>query len=141
MPGQLGGLAPDERAPGRAADLGHPLDELGDLRELDPVRGDVVEQEERVGARRDHVVDAVRGEVGAARAQLPALAREDQLRADTVGRRGEQPLLVQRVEASERAEALRARRLDRRSQPLDDRAGRSERDAGRLVRLPLHLSR
>ena len=75
-PGQLGGLAADERDPGRAADLGRALDELRDLLELDPVRGDVVEEEQRVGAARDDVVDAVRREVGAAvPEQRPARGR------------------------------------------------------------------
>ena len=48
---QLGGLAAEERAPGFAADLGRSLDELGDLLELDPVGGDVVEQDERARRR------------------------------------------------------------------------------------------
>ena len=43
--GQLGGLAADERAAGLAADLGGAFDELRDLLEVDPVRGDVVEQQ------------------------------------------------------------------------------------------------
>ena len=138
--GQLRRLAADERAARGAADVRHPLDELRDLLELDPVRGDVVEQEERVRAGRDHVVDAVRGEVGAARAQPAALSCENELRPDAVGRRCEQPLAVERMKPGEGAEALCPGRLDRRTQPVDDRAGRCERDAGRLVRLPLHLS-
>ena len=44
--GQLGGLAADERAAGLATDGGGAVDELRDLLEIDPVRGDVVEQEE-----------------------------------------------------------------------------------------------
>ena len=140
MPGSSAVSPPRSATAGRAADLGGALDELGDLLEVDPVRGDVVEQEQRVGAGREHVVDAVRGEVGAAGAQRAALAREDQLRADAVGRGREQAPVVERVEARERAEARRARRLDGGAQPLDDRVGGRERDAGGLVRLPLHLS-
>ena len=96
----------------------------------DLVGRDVVEQHQRVGAAGEHVVDAVRGEVGAAVAQAPAGAREDQLRADAVGRGCEQALVVERVQAGERAEARRAGRLDGRAQPLDDRAGGRERDSG-----------
>ena len=58
---QLGRLAANERDARSAADLGGALDELGDLLEVDPVRGDVVEQDQRFGAGRDHVVDAVSG--------------------------------------------------------------------------------
>ena len=136
--GQLGGLAAEEHAARGAADLGRALDELGHLLGLDRVRGDVVEQEERVGAGREHVVDAVRGEVGPARAQAAALAREDQLRADAVGRGGEQAPVVERVEAGEGAEARRPGRLDGRAQALDDGLALRDRDSGRLVgaRLP-----
>ena len=62
-PGQLRRLAADERAAGLAADLGEAVDELRDLLEVDPVRGDVVEEEERLGAGREDVVDAVGAEV------------------------------------------------------------------------------
>ena len=75
-PGQLGRLAADERDAGLAADLRRSFDELRHLGELDLRRGDVVEEDERLGAARDHVVDAVRREVGAARAQSAALPRE-----------------------------------------------------------------
>ena len=63
----------------------------------------------------------MRGEVGAAVAQAAARPREHQLRADTVGRGGEQALVVERVQAGEGAEAGRARRFDGRAQALDDR--------------------
>ena len=65
-PGQLGRLAADERDACLAAHPGGALDELGHLLELDPVGGDVVEEEQRIGAARDDVVDAVRSEVGPA---------------------------------------------------------------------------
>jgi uncharacterized protein (DUF2336 family) len=70
----------------------------------------------------------VGGEVGAAVAEAAARAGEDQLRADAVRRRREQPLAVERVQPGERAEAARARRLDRGPQPVDDRAGGRQRD-------------
>ena len=135
---QLRRLAAEQRAAGGPADLRRPLDQLGDLLELDPVRRDVVEEEERLGARRQDVVDAVRGEVGAAPAELAGAAREHELRADAVGRRRQQPPLVEREEAGEAAE--RADRAggrgarDGRAQPLDDAFGGRERDSGALVR-------
>ena len=130
-PGKLRRLAADERDARLAADLGRALDELGDLLEVDPVRGDVVEEEERVGAAGQDVVDAVRGEVGAAVAERAARAREDQLRADRVRGRGQQARLVERMQAGERAEPGRAGRLDGRAKPLDDGVGLRDRDARR----------
>ena len=63
--GKLRRLAADERDTGLAADLGRSLDELSDLLEVDPVRRDVVEEEERVGTAGQHVVDAMSRKVGA----------------------------------------------------------------------------
>ena len=71
-PGQLRRLPSENRAAGGSTDVGGALDELGDLLDVDRVRRDVVEQEERLGTRREHVVDAVGGEVGAAPAQPAA---------------------------------------------------------------------
>ena len=113
-PRKLRRLAADERAAGGAADLGEALDELRDLLEVDPVRGDVVEEEERLGAARQDVVDAVRAEVRAAAAERAALPREDQLRPDRVGRRCEEPRAVERMEAGERAEPSWRRSTPRR---------------------------
>ena len=64
--GELRRLAPEQRAASFAADLGCSLDQLGHLLEIDRVRGDVVEQEERLGAGRQDVVDAVGREIAAA---------------------------------------------------------------------------
>src|SRR5205814_3581004 len=57
---QLGRLAADQHAAGGAADLRRALDELCDLLEVDACGGDVVQQEERLGAAAEDVVDAVR---------------------------------------------------------------------------------
>ena len=65
--GHLRGLAAEERATRGAAGLRGSLDELRDLLERELVPDDVVEEEERLGAGRDHVVHAVRGQVGADR--------------------------------------------------------------------------
>ena len=83
----------------------------------------------------------MRGEVGAARAERAARAGEDQLRADAVGRGREQPPLVERMQAREAAEPGRAGRLDRRAQPLDDRAGDLERDSGARVAVRLGVQK
>src|SRR3954468_15638190 len=127
-------LAADQRDTRRAADLRRALDELSDLLELDPGGGDIVEQHERLRAAGDDVVDAVRSHVGAAVAQQAAGTRDHRLRADGVRRGGKQARLVERMECREGAEALRPRRFDRGAQPFDDRPGRGERNAGRVVR-------
>ena len=79
---QLGRLPADQRHAGGTTDLGSALHELHDLVGIDHVRGDVVEQHERIRPARDDVVDAVGGEVGAAVAQRASLPREDELRPD-----------------------------------------------------------
>ena len=131
---QLSGLATDQRNSRSPADLGRTLDELCDLLEVDVVRSHVVEQDQRVGAAGDHVVDAVRGHVGAAGAQRSSMAGHHRLRPDRVRRGSQQPMLVQRVETCERPEAARARGLGGCSQPLDDPFGGCERDPGGSVR-------
>jgi hypothetical protein len=90
---------------------------------VDLVRRDVIQQQQRIGAAGQDVVDAVGGEIGPAVAQAPAGAGEDQLRADAVGRSREQSLAVQRMQPCERAEVRRSGRLDRRAQTFDDRSG------------------
>ena len=139
--GQLGGLAADERDARGATDLGRAVDQLGDFFELDRVRGDVVEQHQRIRAAGGDVVDAVRGQVGAAVAQPPARAGEDELRADAVGRGGEEAALVERVQAREGAEARGARRLDGSAEALDDRAGGRQRDTRGVVAVGLASQR
>ena len=111
--GQLGGLAADQHAAGGAADLGGALDELGDLVELDVRGGDVVEQEERRRAGAEDVVDAVRGEIHAAPAKAARAPLQHELRADAVGRRGEEAPLVER-DRGPRSARSRRRRSTRR---------------------------
>ena len=67
-PRELGGLAADECHARLPTDLRGPLDEIGHGLEVDAVCRDVVEEEQRIGATGDDVVDAVRGEVGATEA-------------------------------------------------------------------------
>ena len=64
----------------------------------------------------------MRGEVGARVEEAAGPAREDELRADAVRRRRQQPVVVEGEETGEAAERaldpLRPRRLDRGAQPL-----------------------
>ena len=114
---------------------------------VDRVGGDVVEEEERLGAGRENVVDAVGGEVGAAPAQPPTAPAEHELRADRVGRRSEQSSLVDGEKAREGAERPDHPwcpcRRDGVLQALHDRVGSRERDpCGRIGLLPgFHASR
>ena len=135
--GKLRRLAADERDPGLAADLGRALDELRDLLELDPVRRDVVEEEERLGAAGQHVVDAVGRKVGATVAKSAARPGQHELRPDRVRGRGQQPGFVEGMQSGERAEPARTRGLDGRAQALDDGSGLLDRDARLRVGLAL----
>src|SRR5262249_3664629 len=130
---ELRRLAADQRAARGAADLGGPLHQLRDLLRVDPVGRDVVEEEERLRAAAEDVVDAVRGEVHAGPAELPRTAREHQLRADAVGGGRQESPLVERMEPCERSEAGGTGGLDRGTEPLDDRVGGRQRDSGFLV--------
>ena len=139
----LGALAAQDRAPGSPADIRGALDELHDLAQVEAVRGYVVEEEQRLGPRRQHVVDAVGREIGAAVAQAAGLPGEHELRTDAVGRGGKQPPLVEREEAGEASDVphnpRRPRRLEGAAKPLHDLLGLAERDSGTLVRV-LHAS-
>ena len=100
------------------------------------MRGDVVEEEERLGAGREHVVDAVRGEVGAAR-RAAGRARRART-ASSRRRRSRRRAGARSSSAIEPGERRRSplpapRRLDGGAEPLDDRVGGRERDAGRGV--------
>ena len=136
--GQLGRLAAEDGAPGFAADRRGAGDELGDLGEVERRSGNVVEEEERLGAGRQKVVRAVRGQVAPGVGEPARALREDELRADAVRRRGQKPLVVEREEAGEPAEparhGFRPGRLDRRPQPLDHLLGLRQRDTGLAVR-------
>ncbi len=134
--GQLGGLAAEQRAAGLAAAVRDALDDVGDALGVEPADGDVVEEQHRIGAGGDHVVDAHRHEIDARVAQPPGLALQHQLRADAVGARDEHRIAIaaRRDEAGEAAEvaehARRARRGDRVAHAVDDGIGRVQRDTG-----------
>ena len=90
----LGGLAPDQRAARLLAAGGNALDDLGRGRHVELAAGVVVEEEQRLGALGEYVVDAHRHEIDAYRVVAPDLQRELQLGAHPVGARDQHRLAV-----------------------------------------------
>ena len=87
--GVLGHLAADERAAGLPAALGDALDELLDVVGVELADGDVVEEEQRLGALAHEVVDAHGHEVDADGVEPPGGLGDQRLGADAVGGRHE----------------------------------------------------
>ena len=83
--GVLGHLAADQRAAGLPAALGHALDQLLDVVGVELADGDVVEEEERLGALAHQVVDAHGHEVDADRVEAAGRLGDERLGADPVG--------------------------------------------------------
>ena len=134
MPGSSAVSPPTSATPAAAADLGRAVDELGDLLEPDLVRRDVVEQHQRLRAARGDVVDAVRGQVGAAVAKPPAGAGED--RASCRRRPS-----TRRAVARRRADAVRRTRRTRSRPSTRRRRGAARRPSRRSpARPPLRRS-
>ena len=102
----LGGLAPDQGAPGLHASLGDAADQVGDARRVEPPHGDVVVEEQRLGAGHDEVVDHHRHQVDPDGVQAAEPAGQVHLRPDAVGARHEHRLPVAgRVQREQPAEA------------------------------------
>ena len=120
----LGGLAADEGAPvleaGRRDALHHLRRHVG----RETARGEVVEEEQRLGALHEDVVDAVVDEALPHRVVAPGHERHLQLRADAVRARDEHRVAVVRAEAEQAAE-----RADRREHARRERALRQSLDA------------
>ena len=144
--GHLGGLAAEEGDPEPPAGFGRAGDDLLEDGAVELRRREVVEEEQRLGALHQGVVDAVVDDVRpdpAVRGEPPGELR---LRADAVVRGDEHGLLHPRErrakQARERAglaeDAVRVRRLDPRRDPLDHRRLRLHVDARVLVRQPRH---
>ena len=87
-----------------------PDDELGDLLRVEPPDGDVVEEEQRLGAAAGDVVGAHRDEIAADRVVAADRGGDRGLRADAVGRRDEHRRAVAGRDRDRRAEAAEARR-------------------------------
>ena len=146
-PGVLGGLAADERAAGGDARLGDALDDGRDPLGYDAAGGDVVGQEQRLGAADDEVVDEHADQVEADRVVLVERLRDRDLGADAVGRGGQQRLVVglQRAgveepgEPADAADHLRAAGLvDPDLHQLDGLVAGLDGDSGGLVRRSAH---
>ena len=102
----LRGLAAEQGAAGVAAAVGDARADLGDAVRHHLTAGDVVEQEQRLRAARDQVVDDHRDQVDADRVVDVHLLGDHQLGADAVGRGREHRLLVLLdVEAEQAGEA------------------------------------
>ena len=82
----LGGLAADQRRAGLGAAGGDAFDDAGRGRDLELAGGEVVEEEQRLGALADQVVDAHRHQVDADGVEPAGVDREPELGADAVGR-------------------------------------------------------
>ena len=108
-------FAADQRAARLAAALGDAADDRRRLRYVQPAGGEIVQEEQRLGALHDQVVDAHRHQVDADGGVQAGLDRDAQFGADAV-RAGNQDRVVKsrrlRVEQrAEPAEAAQSRRL------------------------------
>ena len=144
-PGVLGGLAADEPAPGGDAGLGDALDDGGDPLGYDAPGGDVVGEEQRLGAADDEVVDQHAHEVEADRVVLVEGLGDGDLGADAVSRGREQGLVVglqgagveEPCEPTDPADHLRAACLvDPDLHQRDGPVAGLDRDSGPFVRRP-----
>ncbi len=86
----LGGLATEQGAARAPAPLGDTFDHRGHALGHDLADGEVVEEEQGFRAGADHVVGAHRHEVDAHGVEATRGACDLELRADAVGRSGEQ---------------------------------------------------
>ena len=105
-PGHLGGLAADQRAAGFAAAFGDAGDDRGGGLRIELAAGEIVEEEQRLGALDHEVVDRHRHQVDADAAVQAGLDRDLDLGADAVGG-GDQDRILEagRLEVEQAAEA------------------------------------
>ena len=100
-------LAADQRASGGVAGARHSLDQLLDHVGIHFRHGQIIEEEERLGAEREDVIDAVIDEVGADRGVDVHGHGDFQLRAHAIGARDQHrlaPFFVQREQSAERTD-------------------------------------
>ncbi len=133
----LGGLAADERASGHLASGGDALQHVGGDVDVEALAHEVVEEEERLGALHQDVVDAHRDEIDADRVVPVEREGELQLRADAVGAGDQHRLPVALRKLDQRAEAADAgehfgphRPGGERLDALDERVAGVDVDAG-----------
>ncbi len=146
--GHFGGLAADEGGARLAATIGDPGDHRGGDRRVELAGGEIVEEEQGLGALDDEVVHAHRDEVDSDRIVPPGLDGELHLGADAVGRGNEHRVLeargLQVEEAGEPADqGFRARSPrtpdDRRDQVDEAVAGVDVHSGVRVTRWCLGL--
>ena len=137
----LRGLAAEQRAAVVAAGVRHPADDrFRDVRRQ-PAGREVVEEEQRLGALHEDVVDAVVDEIDADGVVARRHERDLQLGADAVGARDENGIAkasgLEPEQTAERADvredAGRERRTRQRPDPADGFVARIDVDAGGLV--------
>jgi hypothetical protein len=147
-PRHLGGLAADQRAACQLATGRNAFDDRRAHFQIQLSAGEIVQEEQRLGALHEHVVDAHRHQVDADGVVLVELEGELQLGADAVGARDQHRLPVFLRDAAQGAEAADAghhlaahgalgERLDR----LDERIARVDVDAGVAVGEPFRHAR
>ncbi len=135
-------LASDERAAGLLATPGDALDDLRGGADVELAAGEIVEEEKRLRALDENVVDAHRHEVDAHRVVAAELECQLELGAHPVGARHQHRIakaladLEQRPEAADAGEHLRAHgALGEGLDALDQRVARVDVDAGIAVRV------
>ena len=134
--GHLGGFPADQSAAGLFATIRNARNDALGHAVLQLAGGEVIEEEQWLGALDDQVVDAHGDEIDAHRVVPAAVDRQLQLRADTVIARHQQRILVpRRFRIEETAEttdfAVRTgahRRLHQRADCLDQSIARLDRD-------------
>ena len=102
----LGGLAAEQRAAGATASLRDAFHQRRHLLRHDLAHREVVEEEQRLGARAHDVVRAHRHEVDADGVEAAERARDLELRADAVGGGGQEPAVADPEEPREPADAF-----------------------------------
>ena len=135
--GHLGGFAADQRAAGLPAARADPADDLGGNVDIERAGGVIVEEEQRLGAADDEIVDA-HGDQIDADAVVPAeFQRQLELGAHAVRRRDEHRLPVARRKLAKAAESADigehfgpAGGLDGRTDPAHESVAEVDVDAG-----------
>ena len=131
---------PISAQPASSQPLGDAADDGDGGVDVELAGGEVVEEEQRLGALHEHVVDAHRDQVDADRVVAVELLGELELGADAVGARDQHRLAVLARQVEQRAEAAQAAHhfgpetaLDQRLDAFDDFVARVDVDAGVAV--------
>ena len=104
--GMFGGLATQQGTARASASLGDPFHQGGHPLGHDPAHREVVQEEERFGARAHHVVGTHRHQVDAHRVQTTGCPSDLELRAHPVGGRGQEAVTPDPEEPCEPAHVV-----------------------------------